>query len=163
MPIEATIYDGKEQILITGMVGQVMDESVKVALSYIKSFQKEFNLSPKLFQNKDLHLHFLEAAIKKDGPSAGVSITTSILSLLLNKEVPKDIAMTGEISLKGDILKVGGLKEKIIGAYNNGVTKVFIPYTNACDLEELPAIIKKKINIILVKNYQEIFNAIFSN
>ena len=103
----------------------------------------------------------VEGAIKKDGPSAGVSITSAILSLLLNKEVPKEVAMTGEISLKGDVLKVGGLREKIIGAYNNGVTKIFIPYTNSCDLEEIPNIVKEQIDIVLVKNYEEIFNALF--
>ena len=111
--------------------------------------------------NKDLHIHFLEGAVKKDGPSAGVSITTAILSLLLNKEVSKDIAMTGEISLKGDILKVGGLKEKIIGAYNNGIKTIYIPYNNNNDLEEIPEYLKEKIDIIPIKNYKEIFNAVF--
>ncbi len=163
MPVEATIYDGKGDIKVTGMLGEVMEESVSVAVSYIKAHKNEFNITEKDFKNKDIHLHFLEGAIKKDGPSAGVSIATSLISLLTNVEVPTDIAMTGEISLKGDVLKVGGLKEKIIGAYNDGVKKVFVPYTNACDLEEIPSVIKDKIKIILVKNYKEIFNAIFSN
>ena len=163
MPVEATIYDGKGDIKVTGMLGEVMEESVSVAISYIKAHKNEFNITEKDFKNKDIHLHFLEGAIKKDGPSAGVSIATSLISLLTNVEVPTDIAMTGEISLKGDVLKVGGLKEKIIGAYNDGVKKVFVPYTNACDLEEIPSVIKDKIKIILVKNYKEIFNAIFSN
>ncbi len=163
MPVETTIYDGKGEFKVTGMIGQSMDESVNVAISYVKAHSSAFNINDKAFKNKDIHIHFLEGAIKKDGPSAGVSIATSLISLLTNIEVPKEIAMTGEISLKGDILKVGGLKEKVIGAYNDGVKKIFVPYTNSCDLSEIPSAIKDKVKIILVKNYQEIFNAIFSN
>lgn len=161
LPVETTLYDGKGEFRITGMLGQAMEESVNVAYSYVRSNKKEFKLKEELFNEKDLHVHFLEGAVKKDGPSAGVSITSAILSLLLNKEVPKEIAMTGEISLKGDVLKVGGLKEKIIGAYNNGVKKIFIPFTNSCDLEEIPKIVKDEIEIVLVKNYKEIFNMVF--
>ena len=161
LPVETSIYDGKGDFKITGMIGQSMEESVNVAYSYICSNKNDFKIKEDFMNNKDLHIHFLEGAVKKDGPSAGVSITTAILSLLLNKEVSKDIAMTGEISLKGDILKVGGLKEKIIGAYNNGIKKIFIPFTNSCDLEEIPEIVKNEIEIVLVKNYKEIFNAVF--
>ena len=161
LPVETTMYDGKGEFKVTGMIGQSMDESVNVSYSYIKANRKVFKVKEELLNTKDLHIHFLEGAIKKDGPSAGVSITSAILSLLLNKEVPKEVAMTGEISLKGDVLKVGGLREKIIGAYNNGVTKIFIPYTNSCDLEEIPNIVKEQIDIVLVKNYEEIFNALF--
>lgn len=163
LPIEVTMYDGKGEFKITGMLGQAMDESVSVALSYIKSNKDEFQVNDYYFTNKDIHIHFLEGAVKKDGPSAGISITTSLLSLFLKKEVPRDIAMTGEISLRGDVLKVGGLKEKIIGAYNDGVKKIFIPYTNSCDLEEIPSVVKEEVKIILVKNYKEIFKAVFSN
>lgn len=161
MPVEATIYSGKGEFKITGLVGEVMNESVSVALSYIKSHSTDFNLKKINFDNKDIHIHFLEGAIKKDGPSAGVAITTSLLSLLLNKEISKEISMTGEISLRGDILKVGGIKEKIIGAYNNGIKTIYIPYNNNNDLDEVPDYLKEKINIIPVKNYKEIFNAIF--
>jgi ATP-dependent Lon protease len=108
-----------------------------------------------------MHIHFLEGAIKKDGPSAGVAIVSSLLSLLLNKKISETIAMTGEISLRGDILKIGGLKEKLIGAYNNGIKKVFIPYQNTPDLSDVPIEIKEDMKIILVKNYKEIFNTIF--
>ena len=138
-----------------------MEESTKVALSYIKAHQKDYKLIDFFFNLKDIHIHFLEGAVKKEGPSAGVAITTSILSLLLNKKVNNDIAFTGEISLNGDILKVGGIKEKIIGAYNNNIKKVYIPYTNELDLEEIPERIKSEINIILVKNFQEIFEELF--
>lgn len=161
LPVESIMYDGKGELKITGMVGQSMDESVNVASSYIRSNKDNFKIDESYFINKDIHIHFLEGAIKKDGPSAGVSVTTSLLSLFLNKQVPQDIAMTGEITLRGDILKVGGLKEKIIGAYNDGVKKIFIPFTNSCDLEEIPQVVKDEVKIILVKNYKEIFNAIF--
>ena len=155
------MFDGKGELKVTGMIGQTMDESVNVAYSYIKSNNKEFKVDDKIFNSYDVHIHFLEGAVKKDGPSAGCSITTSLLSLFLDKEIPKTVAMTGEISLRGDVLKVGGLKEKVIGAYNDGVKKIFIPYTNSCDLEEIPEVVKENVKIILVKNYKEIFNALF--
>lgn len=161
LPVETTMYDGKGEFKVTGMVGEVMDESVSVALSYIKSEQEYFHIDAEYFQNKDMHIHFLEGAVKKDGPSAGVSIATGILSLLLSKEIPSSVAMTGEISLKGDVLKVGGIKEKIIGAYNGGVKKIFIPYNNSCDLDEIPEIVTDSVKIILVKNYKEIFSTLF--
>ena len=161
LPVQATMYDGKGDFKITGMLGQTMNESVDVALSYIKTLKDEFNVDDSSFKAKDIHIHFLDGAVKKDGPSAGVAITTSLLSLFLKKEVPKDIAMTGEISLRGDVLKVGGIKEKIIGAYNDGIKKIYIPYSNSYDLDEVPDNVRKDIKIVLVKNYQEIFNQIF--
>lgn len=163
MPVETALYNGKGDIIITGMVGQSMEESIEVAISYLKSNKDLFGIDSKIFKDKDLHVHFLDGAQKKDGPSAGVAIITSLISLLTNKEVDRNIGMTGEISLNGDILKVGGIREKIIGAYNDGITKIFIPYTNSCDLEEIPKVIKDEIDFVLVKNYEEIFNAVFSN
>ena len=161
LPVETTIYEGKGEVKITGMIGQTMNESVNVALSYVRANKDEFKVNDYYFDNRDMHIHFLEGAVKKDGPSAGVSVVTSLLSLLLNKEIPKTVAMTGEISLRGDVLKVGGIKEKIIGAYNDGVKKIFIPYTNSCDLEEIPDEIRNDVKIILVKSYMEIFEALF--
>ena len=161
LPVEVTLYDGKGDFKVTGMIGQTMNESVSVALSFVKANKDNFKVNDYYFDKRDMHIHFLEGAVKKDGPSAGVSIVTSILSLLLNKEIPRTIAMTGEISLRGDVLKVGGIKEKIIGAYNDGVKKIFIPYTNNCDLEEIPGVIRDEIKIILVKSYKEIYEALF--
>ena len=160
LPIECTMYNGKGNFKITGMIGQTMDESINVALSYIKSRNKDFKIDYSLF-DKDFHIHFLDGAIKKDGPSAGVAVVTALISLLLNKKVPKNVAMTGEISLRGDVLKIGGLKEKIIGAYNEDIKKIFIPDGNICDLEEVPQIVKDEVEIIPIKNYKEIFNALF--
>ena len=162
LPVETTLYEGKGDFKVTGMIGQTMNESVSVALSYVKAHKDDFKVNDYYFDNRDMHIHFLEGSVKKDGPSAGVSIVTSILSLLLNKEIPKDVAMTGEVSLLGDVLKVGGIKEKIIGAYNDGVKKIFIPYTNNCDLEEVPDEVRNDVKIILVKTYKEIFDALFN-
>ncbi len=161
LPVEATIYPGKGEFNITGMIGQVMDESVNVAYSYIKSNLKQFKIKDFDFEHNDIHIHFLDGAIKKDGPSAGIAITTSLISVLTGKKVPRTVAMTGEISLRGDVLKIGGLKEKVIGAYNQGVKTIFIPEQNKPDLEEIPIEVKEEIEFILVKNYKEIFNTLF--
>ncbi|MGM9834494.1 MAG: endopeptidase La [Bacilli bacterium] len=161
MPVEAVMYPSKDSYMITGMIGQSMDESVKVAISYIKSKAKEFKIDNKVFDDNLIHIHFLDGAIKKDGPSAGVTIVTAIISLLLNKVVEKNYAMTGEITLRGDILKIGGLKEKIIGAYNKDVNKIFIPIANLADLDDIPTQILNTIEIIPVSNYIEIFNYLF--
>ena len=161
IPVETCIYEGKGEFKITGMLGKVMEESTEVSLSYIKANLKDFGLKDFYFNIKDIHIHFLEGAIKKDGPSAGIAITTSILSLILNKKVENDIAFTGEISLNGEILKVGGIKEKIIGAYNHGIKTVYIPFGNELDLEEIPEEIKNKLKIVLVKNYKEIYEELF--
>ena len=161
LPVETAIYEGKGEFKITGMLGQAMEESVNVALSYIRANREEFKVSDYYFTDRDIHIHFLEGAVKKDGPSAGVAIVTSLLSLILNKTIPRTVAMTGELSLKGDVLKIGGLKEKIVGAYNDGVKKIFVPYTNNCDLDEIPKEIQEEIKIILVKTYKDIFDALF--
>lgn len=163
LPIEATLMEGNGNFKITGMVGDVMNESVSVSYSYIKSHSDVFKINDYNFVRKDIHIHFLEAAIKKDGPSAGSAITTSLLSIFLNKEVPRDIAMTGEITLRGDILKIGGLKEKIIGAYNSNIKKIFIPIENVPDLELIPKEILQDIKIVPVKNYKEIFDTLFKD
>ena len=115
-----------------------------------------------MLEENDIHLHALEGAIPKDGPSAGVTITTSILSLILNKEIPKDVAMTGEISLRGDVLEIGGLKEKLLGAYNGKIKKVFIPLANLKDIDEIPKEIINKLEIIPVSKYNEIFDKLFN-
>lgn len=162
IPVETCIFEGKGNFQITGMLGKVMEESTNVALSFIKSHNKMFNLQDFFFNIKDIHIHFLEGATKKDGPSAGVSITTSILSLLSNHHISSQIAFTGEISLNGDILKVGGIKEKIIGAYNNNIKTIYIPLSNEYDLEEIPPEIKSELEIKLVRNYFEIYNELFT-
>ena len=161
IPLECCFYEGKGKIITTGMLGDSMKESISVAISYIRSHSNLYKVSDYYFNSKDIHLHALEGAIKKDGPSAGITITTAIISLILNKTIPKNIAMTGEISLRGDILAVGGLKEKIIAAYNNKITKVYIPKSNEKDLDDIPEKVLSKIKIKLVSNYEEIYQDLF--
>ena len=153
--VEVVEYKGNGNIIITGNTGEIMDESVNVALSFIKSNYKH------QFNNMDLHIHFLDATTKKDGPSAGVSITMAILSLLEKKQIPNDVTFTGEISLNGNILKVGGLKEKLVGAYNKNIKVVHIPIANNDELAEIPKIIKDNINIIPVSNFSELYTKYF--
>ena len=161
MNIETILSDGHENIILTGLLGKIMQESVKVSISYIKSHYNKLNLNINSLKNVDIHVHALAAAINKEGPSAGTAITTSIISAVLKKRISNSVAMTGEISLNGCILKVGGLKDKIIGAYNNNIKTVYIPYDNKNELIEIPEKIKNKIKIIPVKNYIEIFNDLF--
>lgn len=161
MPLESSIYKGKEDIILTGSLGNVMQESIKVAISYIKSNCKNLEVDINIFNKKDIHFHALEGAINKEGPSAGIAIVTTLLSLLKDIKIDNKIAMTGEISLKGNIIKIGGLKEKLIGAYNAGIKKVFIPYNNTEDLENISEKIKNNIEIIPVKNYEEIYKELF--
>ena len=154
--IEVSHYKGKGNITLTGSLGDVMLESAKVALSYIKSNYKLFNIDYKVFDN-DIHINTPNISIKKEGPSAGVAITTAIISDLCNLKIKNNIAFTGEITLRGNILKVGGIKEKVIGAYINNIDTIFIPYLNIKDLDEVPKEIKDKIKFIPVKNYEEIY------
>lgn len=161
MPIESVLYEGSGKVKITGHTEKVMDESIEVAISYIIANKDNFQINDYYFKTKDLHIHLLDAATKKDGPSAGVAITTALISLVKNYSVPNNVAMTGEISLNGYIHKIGGLKEKLIGAYNKGIKKVFIPKENHNYLSEVPEEVLEKLEIIEVENYQEIYNHLF--
>ena len=161
LPIEATLFKGKGDLVLTGSLGEVMQESCHIALNYIKSNMDVFEIESSLFDNNDIHIHVPEGAINKDGPSAGVTITTTLISLFTNKKVKKSIAMTGEITLRGRVLAIGGLKEKVIGAHRAGIKTIFIPNENEKDLDEIPKEIKKDIRFISVNNYMEIYESIF--
>ena len=161
LPIEATSFKGKGNLKLTGSLGEVMQESCHIALDFIKSNMNKFNIDEKLIEDTDIHIHVPEGAVNKDGPSAGVTITTALISLLTEKKVDKNIAMTGEITLRGRVLGIGGLKEKVIGAHRAGIRKVFIPCENEKDLDEIPEEIRNDIKFIPVKNYIEIYNNIF--
>jgi len=154
--IEVNHYEGNGNITLTGSLGEVMLESAKIALSYIKANHKLFNIDYSIFKD-DIHINIPNIAIKKEGPSAGISITTAIISALSNLSVNKNIAFTGEITLRGNILKIGGLKEKVIGAYLNNIDTIFIPYSNLNDLDSIPQEIKSKIKFIPVKKYEEVY------
>ena len=155
------MYDGKGQLELTGSLGSIMKESAEVAISYLKANTKYFKINENIFKTKNIHLHAFSGDVKKNGPSAGVSIVSCILSVILKKKIPKNVAMTGEMTLRGEILKVGGVKEKIIGAYNEGINKIFIPEDNKIDIESLPLKVKENIELILVKDYKEIYSNLF--
>ena len=161
LPIEATLYKGKGNLILTGSLGDVMQESCRIALSYIKANMKEFSLNEKIFTENDIHIHVPEGAVNKDGPSAGITITTALISLLTNKAVDKLVAMTGEITLRGRVLGIGGLKEKIIGAHRAGIKKIILPQENEKDLDEIPSEVKESIEFKFVKKYEEIYKQLF--
>ena len=161
LKVSVTSYKEKEEVILTGSLGDVMKESVYIALSYIKSNLKEFSLDEKLFKDKTIHFHFEEGSTPKDGPSAGVTIVTALLSLLKDKVIANDISMTGEITLRGKVLPIGGLKEKLIAASTNKIKKVYIPKENEKDLLEIDNYIKDSLNISLVDNYSDIYKNIF--
>ena len=157
LPIEATIFKGSEELILTGSLGEVMQESAKIALDYVKSNHEIFNINLNDLKGKTIHIHVPEGAIQKEGPSAGVAITTVLISLLTKLSVSSKTSMTGEITLTGRVLPIGGLKEKVIGAYRAMVNKIFIPREKEKDLKEIPDEIKDKIEFSLVDNYLDIF------
>ena len=160
LPIEVTYYKGKNDLILTGSLGDVMKESAQIALSYIKTHYKEFNIEYKTLESSDIHIHVPEGAVQKDGPSAGITLTSSIISAFSNMPIDKNIAMTGEMTLRGNILPVGGLKEKVIGAHRSNIKTILIPKKNESDLDDIPEDIKKDITFILVEDYKDVYEAI---
>ena len=160
LKIEINTYKGNGNIITTGLLGDVFKESVKIALSYIKSNCDKLKIDFDMLNNIDIHLHVPEGAVKKEGPSAGIAITTALISALKNKQISSYLALTGEITLRGNILPVGKIKEKIIGASNNNIKKVILPKENEKDVEVLDEVIKKNIKFVYVSNYEEVLKEI---
>ena len=156
LPIEVSVLDGMGKIELTGNLGDVMKESAKTAVSYIRSKASEYGIDEDFYKNKDIHIHAPEAAVPKDGPSAGLAITTAIVSELTGIAIKSNVAMTGEISLKGKALAIGGLKEKSMAAYKAGCDAVIIPQDNKKDLDEISDEVKQVIDFISVKNFDEV-------
>jgi len=156
LTIEAVTMPGKGQVAITGKLGDVMQESVKAAIAYVRSRSLAFGVIPPVFQQKDIHVHVPEGATPKDGPSAGIGMTTAIVSVLTGIPVKKNVAMTGEVTLRGRVLGIGGLKEKLLAALRGGITTVLIPQENVKDLEEIPENVKKGLTIIPVSTVDEV-------
>ena len=148
LPIEVTNFEGTGKLIITGQLGDVMKESASIALDYVKSNANRFGIDAKAFEKQDVHIHVPEGAIKKDGPSAGVTLTTAIYSAFTNKPVRSDVAMTGEITLRGKVLPIGGLKEKSISAHRSGIRTIIIPEENKKDVEEIPEQVRKELTIV---------------
>ena len=161
LKVSAAMYEGEGKIKVTGLVGKVMEESVEVAFSYIRSRAKDLGLEISSFFHHDFHIHIEEGAMPKDGPSAGVSVVTTLISLIKNEVVDNTVSMTGEITLRGRILPIGGVKEKLIAASVNGIKKVFLPIDNKNDLEDVPLEVQQKLEIILVKDYMDIYKELF--
>ena len=156
LKIESAVMPGKGKMQITGKLGEVMQESVKAAKSYIRSKSLDYGIIPPVFEKKDFHIHVPEGATPKDGPSAGIGMVTSIVSAITGIPVDKSIAMTGEVTLRGHVLAIGGLKEKLLAAHRSGITKVLIPAENKKDLVEIPKNILKDIEITPVSNVDEV-------
>ena len=151
LTIEAVSLAGKGKMITTGTLGEVMQESIQAALSVVRSRAESLGVDPDFYQKHDIHIHLPEGATPKDGPSAGIAITTAMVSILTGIPVRADVAMTGEITLRGEVLPIGGLKEKLLAAHRGGIKHVLIPDGNTKDLVEIPDNIKQKLEIHPVK------------
>ena len=156
LQIEANRFEGKGHLILTGQLGDVMKESASIALDYIRSHAKEYGIDPKIFEKTDIHIHVPEGAVPKDGPSAGVTMTTALVSCLSDRPVKANLAMTGEVTLRGNVLPIGGLKEKSLAAHRSGITTILIPKGNEKDLEEIPEEVKEAITFIPVSTASEV-------
>jgi ATP-dependent Lon protease len=152
LTVEVTTMPGKGKLFTTGKLGDVMQESAQAALSYVRSRAAKLGLDKDFYQMIDLHIHVPEGAVPKDGPSAGIAITTAIVSALIGKPIRRDSAMTGEITLRGRVLPIGGLKEKILAAHRGNIARVLIPHENEKDLKDIPEKILGTIKVILVEH-----------
>ena len=158
LPVEVNYFEGKGNLIVTGQLGDVMVESTKIALDFIKANAKKYNIPIEFFEKHDIHIHVPEGAVPKDGPSAGVTITTAIVSALTHREVKKDLAMTGEVTLRGNVLPIGGLKEKSLAAHRSGIKTIIIPKGNVKDLDEIPDTVKAEVTYIPVEKVDQVIN-----
>ena len=158
MPLEVLVLKGKGHVEVTGSLGDVMKESAKLAVSYARSVSDEYGIDENFYKEKDLHIHAVEGAVPKDGPSAGVTMTTALISALSGIPVRGDVAMTGEITLHGKVLPIGGLKEKTMAAYKAGVKTVVIPIDNKPDISEVDDIVKSNIKFVYAETLSDVLN-----
>jgi len=158
MPIEVSLMPGKGQLTLTGQLGEIMQESIQAALSFVRSRAKEFQIKPSQFENNDIHLHVPEGAIPKDGPSAGVAMATALMSAFAGYKVRHQVAMTGEITLRGKVLPIGGFKEKVLAAHRAGITTVVVPAKNKKDLVDIPKKVQRDLKIVFVEDMDEVLS-----
>ena len=156
LTIEGVMMPGRGKMTVTGNLKDVMKESISAAASYVRSRAVDFGIEPPLFDRRDVHVHVPEGATPKDGPSAGIGMATAIVSMLTGIPVRRDVAMTGEVTLRGRVLPIGGLKEKLLAALRGGVKKVIIPEENAKDLVDIPASVKNQMEIVPVSRMDEV-------
>ncbi|MBQ6126334.1 MAG: endopeptidase La, partial [Erysipelotrichaceae bacterium] len=158
LPVEVNYFEGKGSLIVTGQLGDVMVESTKIALDFIKANTKKYGIPIEFYEKHDIHIHVPEGAVPKDGPSAGVTITTAIVSALTNTPVKKDLVMTGEVTLRGNVLPIGGLKEKSLAAHRSGIKTIIIPKGNMKDLDDIPETVKEEVTYIPVEKVDQVIN-----
>ena len=158
--VEVNVLDGTGKLDVTGLIGDVMRESAVAALSFIRSRASVYGIAPDFYKTKDIHVHVPEGATPKDGPSAGVTIVTAILSALTGIPVKQSVAMTGEITIRGDVLAIGGLKEKSLAALKEGISEILVPAENSADVMELPDEVKAGLKVTMVKSVDEVLEAV---
>lgn len=156
LSVEVNYFEGKGRLVLTGKLGDVMKESAEIALDYIKAHAKELKIDPAFFDKHDIHIHVPEGAVPKDGPSAGVTLTTALVSALTGRAVHADLAMTGEVTLRGNVLPIGGLREKSLAAHRVGISKILIPKSNVRDLDEIPQAVKDSITFVPVESMSQV-------
>ena len=161
LDVETAVVSGTGKVELTGNLGDVMKESARAAITYIRSRAELLGIDPEFYKNKDIHIHFPEAAVPKDGPSAGITMCIALISALSGKPVRGDIAMTGEISLRGRVLPIGGLREKTMAALRAGVGTVIIPKENESDLEEIDPLVREKLSFVAVEHADEVLKLVF--
>ena len=161
LSIEVTYFKGKGGLILTGKLGDVMKESATIALDYVKANAEKFGIDPEIFKDNDIHIHLPEGAVPKDGPSAGVALTMALISALSGKPISPDIAMTGEVDLRGNAMQIGGLREKSLAALRSGLSTIIIPESNKRDLEDLPEEVKTKLNILYMKTVDDAYKYVF--
>jgi ATP-dependent Lon protease len=158
MPVEVLLVEGKGNIQITGQVGEVMQESGQAALSYVKSRAKDLGVSPEFFEKNDIHIHIPEGSIPKDGPSAGITIASSLASALTGRPVSRKVGMSGEITLRGRVLPIGGVREKVLAAYRLKLSTVILPAQNRKDLADVPAKARSMMDLRFVRHMDEVLD-----
>ncbi len=161
--IETAVVDGKGTTTLTGQLGDVMQESAQAALSYARSSARRLGIEPKRFEKVDIHIHVPEGGVPKDGPSAGITLACSVISALTHRRLRRDVAMTGEITLRGRVLPIGGLREKMLGAYRAGITTIIIPAKNKRDLEDVPTNVRRKLKVVSVEHMDEVLPIAFTS
>ena len=159
LEVEVNVMEGSGKLELTGNLGDVMKESAHAALSFIRANAQSLGVAPDFYKTKDIHVHFPEGAVPKDGPSAGVTVCTAIVSALTNTTVRRDVAMTGEISIRGRVLRIGGLKEKTMAALRHGIQTVIIPKDNERDLEEIDQTVRRQLNFISAETVDTVLAA----